>query len=277
MLLKGKEVADAILNDLRSESTSRLTLAVFHPLNDGAAESYLKTKEKWLKKIDAEIEVVPVDEKMTQETFFDKLEMLNKDASINGIMVELPLPIKIPEKELLTRIDPRKDVDGITYFNQGKIFTSKNEELIPCTSAASIKLLEHYRIDFAGKNVLIIGRSYIVGLPLFKLFLNRNSTATVAHRGTLNLKDLVKKADIVALCAGTRGIVESSEIKDGAAVVDVGIHVDDLGKVTGDMIINRENEESRINYSPVPGGVGAVTNAMLLHNLQKCYKLQQKR
>ena len=274
MLLKGKDAADRIVAELLNEDLSNLTLAVFHPLNDGAAESYLKTKEKWLKKINAKIEVVPVDGKMTQDEFFRKLETLNKDTSVTGIMVELPLPVKIPEKELLTRINPFKDVDGITYFNQGRIFTSKNEDLIPCTAAASIKLLEHYRTEFAGKNVVVIGRSYIVGLPLFKLFLNRNSTPAVAHRGTSDLKNLVKNADIVAICAGTRGIVKSSEIKDGASVVDVGIHVTEDGKVVGDMIIDQENEETRINYSPVPGGVGTVTNAMMLHNLVQCKKMQ---
>ena len=276
MLFKGKEAADKIVSGLLEENLEGLTLAVFHPLNDGAAESYLKTKEKWLKKINAKIEVVPVDEKMTHDTFFSRLDQLNKDDSITGIMVELPLPIKIPEKELLTGINPLKDVDAITYFNQGKIFTSKNEDLIPCTSAASIKLLEHYRIDFAGKNVLVIGRSYIVGLPLFKLFLNRNATPTVAHRGTSNLKYLIHNADIIAVCAGTRGIVKSSEVKDGASVVDVGIHVTEEGKVVGDMIIDLENEENRINYSPVPGGVGTVTNAMMLNNLVQCRKLQKK-
>ena len=275
MLLKGKDAAEKIVSGLLNEDLSNLTLAVFHPLNDGAAESYLKTKEKWLKKINAKIEVVPVDEKMTRDDFFRRLDMLNKDASITGIMVELPLPIKISEKELLTGINPLKDVDAITCFNQGKIFTSKNEDLIPCTAAASIKLLEHYRIDFAGKNVLVIGRSYIVGLPLFKLFLNRNATPAVAHRGTSNLKDLIHNADIIAVCAGTRGIVKSSEVKDGAVVADVGIHVTEDGKVAGDMIIDRENEENRISYSPVPGGVGTVTNAMMLHNLVKCKKLQQ--
>ena len=274
MLFKGKDAADGIVSKLAEEDLAGLTLAVFHPLNDGAAESYLKTKEKWLKKINANIEVVPVDGNMTQDEFFRRLEQLNNDPSITGIMVELPLPIKIPEKELLTRINPLKDVDAITYFNQGKIFTSKNEDLIPCTAAASIKLLEHYRIDFAGKNVLVIGRSYIVGLPLFKLFLNRNATPTVAHRGTSDLKNLIHNADIVAICAGTRGIVISSEVKDGASVIDVGIHVTEEGKVVGDMIIDRENEEMRINYSPVPGGVGTVTNAMMLHNLVQCRKLQ---
>ena len=275
MLLKGKDAADKIVSELLNEDLSNLTLAVFHPLNDGAAESYLKTKEKWLKKINAKIEVVPVDEKMTHDEFFRRLDILNKDTAITGIMVELPLPIKIPERELLTAINPLKDVDGITFYNQGKIFTSKNEDLFPCTSAASIKLLEHYRIDFAGKNVLVIGRSYIVGLPLFKLFLNRNATPTVAHRGTFNITELRHHADIIAVCAGTRGIVRSSEVKDGAVVADVGIHVTEEGKVVGDMIIDRENEENRISYSPVPGGVGTVTNAMMLHNLVKCRKLQQ--
>ena len=274
MLFKGKDAADGIVSKLAEEDLAGLTLAVFHPLNDGAAESYLKTKEKWLKKINANIEVVPVDGNMTQDEFFRRLEQLNNDPSITGIMVELPLPIKIPEKELLTKINPLKDVDAITYFNQGKIFTSKNEDLIPCTAAASIKLLEHYRIDLAGKNVLVIGRSYIVGLPLFKLFLNRNATPTVAHRGTSDLKNLIHNADVVAICAGTRGIVRSSEVKYGANVVDVGIHVTDEGKVVGDMIIDQENEETRINYSPVPGGVGTVTNAMMLHNLVQCRKLQ---
>ena len=117
--------------------------------------------------------------------------------------------------------------------------------------------------------------SYIVGLPLFKLFLNRNATPTVTHRKTTNLPELLAKADIVAISAGTRGIVKSSQVRDGATVLDIGIHVLDDGSVAGDMILDRENEAERINYTPVPGGVGVVTNAVMLENLVKCYEMQK--
>lgn len=275
MLLKGKVISDKIVAGILEKNLPKMTLAVFHPANDSAADSYLKTKEKWLKKINSEIRVYPVSQSMSESSFFEQLEAANSDPEVTGIMVELPLPIKADAVALHTKISPFKDVDGVTYLNQGAFFSSGDERLVPCTSLAAIRMLEHYGIPVSGRNVVVIGRSYIVGLPLFKLFLNRNATPTVTHRKTVNLPELLAKADIVAVSAGTRGIVTSSQVRDGATVLDIGIHVLEDGSVAGDMILEGENEAERINYTPVPGGVGVVTNAVMLENLVKCYEMQK--
>ena len=274
MLLKGKELAGKIVEKIQGDNIPELTLAVFHPVGDGAAESYLKMKERWLKKINAKIRVYPVSQSTPLVKFYEQLDEVNNDPTVHGIMVELPLPIDVNYWNLHTKIHPLKDVDGITFRNQGEFFATITERIVPCTSVASIRLLEHYDIPIVGKHALVIGRSNIVGLPLFKLFLNRNATPAIAHRHTDDLKKLVQTSDIIAISAGRMGLVNSADVKDGATVIDIGINVLDDGKITGDMTIADENEKDRINYSPVPGGVGVVTNAVMLENLVKCYKFQ---
>jgi methylenetetrahydrofolate dehydrogenase (NADP+) / methenyltetrahydrofolate cyclohydrolase len=277
MLLKGKELADRIVAKLQTENYPELTLAVFHPVGDGAAESYLKMKEKWLRKINAVIRVYPVSPSTPLVKFYEQLDEVNSDPSVHGIMVELPLPIEVNYWNLHTKINPLKDVDGITFHNQGEFFATITEKMVPCTSVASIRLLEHYDIPLVGKHALVIGRSNIVGLPLFKLFLNRNATPTIAHRHTFDMKTLIRNSDIIAIAAGKKGLVDSSDVKDGATVIDIGINMVEDGGICGDFNIASESEKERINYSPVPGGVGVVTNAVMLENLCKCYKFQNMR
>lgn len=277
MLLKGKDLAKKIVETVKQKNLPNLTLAVFHPVGDGAAESYLKMKEKWLAKADFKIKLFPVEISTPLITFYNQIEEANNDPQIHGIMIEMPLPIDVNYWNIHTKINPLKDVDGITFQNQGEFFATITERIVPCTSVASIRLLEHHEIPLIGKNVLIIGRSNIVGLPLYKLFLNRNATPTTAHRHTIDLNTLITHADVIAIAAGKRGLVKSSQVKDGAAIIDIGINVTDEGKVVGDMIIDEENAKERIHYSPVPGGVGVVTNAVLLENLAKCYEFQQKK
>ncbi len=275
MLLKGKPCADKIIENIKNLNLT-LKLTVFHPVGDVAAESYLKAKKKWLSKVGFEIDVVDIDSSTTKENFYSLLEEKNRDASVTSIMIELPLPFKADMAELKKRISPLKDVDAVTYENQGIYISEKNEKLIPCTAMGAVKLLEHYDIDIQGKNVVVIGRSAIVGLPLFKLLLNRNATVTVAHSRTANLKDVVAKSDIVCLAVGSHGVIDSSWVKDGATVVDIGINSDSEGNLCGDMKIIGEDESDRINYSPVPGGSGIVTNGILLMNMVNCYELQRR-
>ncbi|MGI6395592.1 MAG: bifunctional 5,10-methylenetetrahydrofolate dehydrogenase/5,10-methenyltetrahydrofolate cyclohydrolase [bacterium] len=274
MLLKGKSLADKIVTKIQNENVPPLTLAVFHPSKNSAAESYLKMKEKWLAKINAKMKVFEISPSTPLIKFYEWLDEANNDPAIHGIMVELPLPIEVNYWNLHTKINPLKDVDGVTFRNQGEFFATITEKIVPCTSVASIRLLEHYEIPIVGKHALVIGRSNIVGLPLFKLFLNRNATPTVAHRHTYDLKTLISTSDIIAVAAGQKGLVSSKDVKDGATVVDIGINVNENGTVTGDFSIADEFEKDRINYSPVPGGVGVVTNAVMLENLVKCHKLQ---
>ncbi len=277
MLLKGKELAKKIVDNVKAKNLPELTLAVFHPVGDGAAESYLKMKQRWLDKVGFKMKVYPVEASTPLVNFYRDLEEANNDPEIHGIMIEMPLPIEVNYWNIHTKINPLKDVDGITFHNQGEFFATITERIVPCTSVAAVRLLEHFDIPMVGKDVLVIGRSNIVGLPLFKLFLNRNSTPTIAHRHTTDLKKHIAHADIIAIAAGTRGLVTSSDVKDGATVVDIGINVTDEGKVVGDFVVENDEENKRINYSPVPGGVGVVTNAIMLENLAKCYEFQTKR
>ncbi len=275
MLLKGSPVSKEINDKIKELELPELVLAVFHPVGDESAESYLKMKQKKLAKAGFAVSVIPVDEHMSTDRFFELLEEANNDDAIHGIMVELPLPIPVSNFELSNRINPKKDVDGVTFVNQGTLFATREEGIIPCTALASVLIPEYYGIEIAGKSALVIGRSAIVGLPLAKLLLNRNATVTVAHSRTPNLAELAGKADIVAIAAGVKGIITSSQIKDGATVIDVGINVTPEGKVVGDFKIDQDGEEERINYTPVPGGVGVVTNAVLLENLVSCYRALQ--
>jgi len=276
MLIKGKQLAENIVEKIKSENFPELTLSVFHPVGDAAAESYLKAKERWLGKVGFVVKVIPVSNKMSEGEFFTLLERENRDDSVHAIMVELPLPIPVKTIELQSRINPLKDVDGITFENQGKFISTGKEEILPCTAMGAAKLLESVIDDVTGKNVLVIGRSNIVGLPLFKLFLNRNATVTVAHSRTKELEKLVNDSDIVAVAVGRHGIIQSSWVQDGKTVIDIGINVNEEGKLKGDMKVIDKEEKKRINYSPVPGGSGSVTNAVLLENIVKCYELQKK-
>ncbi len=273
MILTGKEVAKPIREKIKEKGLS-LTLAVFHPVGDKSAESYLKMKKKQLEKVNFNIKIFPVEKDSSKEEFIKQLHEANENPEITAIMVELPLPFKIDFLEIANNINPNKDVDGITFFNQGELFSTRNENIVPCTAMATIKTAEFYDIELEGKNVLVIGRSNIVGLPLAKLFLNRNATVTTAHSRTKNLESLIKSADIVAVAIGKPGIVKSSMVKDGATVFDIGINVDENGKVFGDFSIEKEDKE-RINYTPVPRGIGVVTNAVMLENILKCHNLQK--
>lgn len=277
MLLKGKPAADAIVAELAARGLPKLKLAVFHPAGDEAAESYLKAKEKTLARLDCSIDIIPVRKDTGADAFFALLDKANRDPGIHGIMVELPLPGGIPAGEVSRRIDPAKDVDGVSYHAQGLLYATREENLVPCTALGAVLLLEHYKIPITGRRALIVGRSNIVGLPLFKLLLNRDATVTVAHSRTPQLAKLAGGYDIVAVATGRPGLVRSVDIADGAAVVDIGINVGPDGCLCGDFAPKDEKESERIHYSPVPGGAGVVTNAVMLRNLAACYHIQQGR
>lgn len=277
MLLKGKKTAAAIVSNLVDDFSGEPCLAVFHPSGDESAEWYLRMKKRWLKKIGGKMEVFELSSKTSSEKFLSDIRDINGDDSFDAMMVEMPLPFKMDTALLWSTIKPEKDVDGLTFINQGRIFSTRQETLVPCTAGAAAHILEAHDISISGKNALVIGRSNIVGLPLAKLLLNRNATVTVAHSRTENLRNIVGNYDIIAVAAGVPGIISSSDVKDGAAVVDIGINTDNSGTLTGDMEISCENEKSRIDYTPVPGGVGAVTNAFMLKNLVKCMKLKQEK
>lgn len=199
------------------------------------------------------------------------IDRLNMDARIHGILVQLPLPNHINKDKILKAISPEKDVDGFHEINMGRLFTGQ-EGLVPCTPFGIIKLLEHYNIPVGGKFAVIVGRSNIVGKPVAIMLLHKNATIAVCHTRTANLQEICSMADIVIAAAGRPGMITGDMIKEGAVVIDVGINRLESGKLAGD--VDFESASKRAEWiTPVPGGVGPMTIAMLLYNTVKAAKL----
>ena len=275
MLLDGKKVAQVIKNKISEEvkkAGEDITLAIIEVGDDQASLIYLASKQRSCEELGIKTQIFQMPTNINQKEIIRLIESLNNDDKINAIMVQSPLPSHIDEEEVLNAVNPIKDVDGLGIYNQGKLF-KKLPCVVPATAQASISLLKTNNIDIAGKNVVIVGRSTIVGKPLAMLFLNENATVTIAHSKTANLKEVTKKADILAVAIGKPKFITADMVKKDAVVIDIGINRV-AGKMCGDVDFDSVcNVASYI--SPVPGGVGPVTTAILLQNVIKCYKEQK--
>ena len=271
--LDGRELAKIKEEQLKVKLNSlprKLTLAIILLSNDEASLSYLKGRKNLANKMNFNIEVITFDE-LTKDNLINKIKELNENPLIDGIMIDRPYPSHIKESDVVDYIDYRKDVDGITTLNQGR-FNASLECLIPPTSNSSFDLITHYTGKVEGKKALVIGRSSSVGRPLAQLLLNANATVTIAHSRTKNLKDLVKENEIVCVAIGRKEMIDDEYIKEGQIIVDVGIHVNEEGKLVGDV---KESTKELASYAtPVPGGVGPLTNYELLENLIKSYEMR---
>ena len=207
---------------------------------------------------------------LNQETDPKKIEELNEDRTITAILVQLPLPEHIDKNKVINSISPKKDVDGFTPYNFGRLFAGEEPYVYPCTPRGIIRLLDEYKIPIEGKHAVIVGRSNIVGKPLSQMLLNRNATVTICHSKTKNLAEITKTADILISAVGGK-IIGKNMLKSGCVVIDVGIFKDENGKTRGD--IDFENSFSVASYiSPVPGGVGPMTIAMLMSNTVELFE-----
>lgn len=275
MLLDGKKAAQVIKNKISEEvkkAGEDITLAIIEVGDDQASLIYLASKQRSCEELGIKTQIFQMPTNINQKEIIRLIESLNNDDKINAIMVQSPLPSHIDEEEVLNAVNPIKDVDGLGIYNQGKLF-KKLPCVVPATAQASISLLKTNNIDIAGKNVVIVGRSTIVGKPLAMLFLNENATVTIAHSKTTNLKEVTKKADILAVAIGKPKFITADMVKKDAVVIDIGINRV-AGKMCGDVDFDSVcNVASYI--SPVPGGVGPVTTAILLQNVIKCYKEQK--
>jgi len=264
MILDGKVASAAIKDELKNKFEKlgrKATLAIVH-FNDPSSQSYLKGRKKLAEYIGIEIDEYPCDENITKEELISLVEKLNKKD--DGIIIDRPLPKHLDENEILNHLDSNKDVDGFTTTNLGKLF--KNEDCFyPATAYAAYRLLEFYGINVTGKNALVVGRSVNVGKPLSTILLNKNATVTTAHSKTTNLKELANKADIVFMCIGRAEYLTKEYVNPNTIVVDIGINFDNEGKLVGDA--SRELYDYLETYSPVPGGVGVLTNVVLFENL----------
>ena len=270
--LDGKIAATAIKEELKekiSSLPSKICLGIIR-FDDPASESYLKGRLKIANELGVDVKVFVVEDNKTNEDLLTLVNTLNNDPSIHGIMIDRPLPRKYNEFEFLSSINPIKDVDGYTPINLGKLVSNK-QSYVSCTPGAAIRLVDYYNIDLTGLNALVIGRSVNVGKPLAILLLNKNATVTVAHSKTQNLKELCKKADIIFLALGKANFLNKEDINENTIIVDIGINFVD-GKLCGDA--NKECYDIAKAYSPVPGGVGVMTNVILMENLLQAYKNQ---
>lgn len=272
-ILDGKKLSNEIIEELKvrcdelKEKGIKPKFAVIMVGNDKASQIYVKNKRKACERIGIECVECFLDENIQQKELIDKIKELNSDNTIHGILLQSPIPKYLNINEAFETISPKKDVDGFNPTNVGKLCLNQNT-FVSCTPFGIIKLLDKYGIDLAGKKVTIIGRSNIVGKPLIQCFLNKNATVTICHSKTDNIKEHTKDADIVVVAIGKPKFLKENMVKKNSVIIDVGINRDDNGKIIGD--VDFENVSKKSSYiTPVPGGVGPMTIAMLMNNVIK--------
>lgn len=276
MILEGKTLKEKILNDLTTEISAldtKPTLVVIQVGEDPASKVYVSQKEKMATKVGYNFIHEKLEETITEENLIDIINKYNNDKEVDGILVQMPLPKHIDENTIQNAIDYKKDVDGLTDINAGRLLHNK-DSLVACTSMGIIELLKYYNIDIESKNVVIVGRSNLVSKPLYSLFINENATVTMCHSKTIDLAKYTKQADILVVAVGKPKFITKDMIKENSTIIDVGINrVDD--KLYGD--VDFENIKDIANITPVPGGVGQMTVAMLGENVKKAYSLRRKK
>ena len=279
-IIDGKKLAQKIREELKEkcvelkEQGINSKLAVIMVGNNPASKIYVKNKNKACEEIGIEYEEYLLEEQTTQKELIDLIEKLNKKEDINGILLQSPIPSHLDINEAFRTISHKKDVDGFNPVNVGKLVLGQ-DTFISCTPFGVVKMLDEYNIDLTGKNVVILGRSNIVGKPLIQCCLNKNATVTVCHSKTKNIEEYTKRADILIVAIGKAKFVTKEMVKKDAVVIDVGINRGEDGKISGD--VDYEEVEKIASYiTPVPGGVGPMTIAMLMNNVIKATKMQSK-
>ncbi len=272
-LIDGKKLSKEIREKLKLKSNElkekgiKPKLAVIMVGDDKASQVYVRNKSKACNEIGIEFEEFILDKGIEQKELIELIKKLNKDNNVHGILLQSPIPAHLDINEAFKTINPEKDVDGFNPVNVGKLCLNQ-DTFVSCTPYGIMKLFESYNIDLTGKNVTILGRSNIVGKPLIQCCLNKNATVTVCHSKTKDLKEHTKNADVVISAIGKAKFVTEDMIKPGAVIIDVGTNRAEDGKLTGD--VDFEKVSKKASYiTPVPGGVGPMTIAMLMNNVIK--------
>ena len=278
VIIDGKELAKKIRANLKIECEElnkkgiNSKLAVIMVGDDPASKVYVRNKSRACEDVGIEYEEYLLDSNTTQKELIDLIKRLNQDNTVNGILLQSPIPSNLNINEAFRTITPEKDVDGFNPVNVGKLVLNQ-DTFVSCTPYGIMKMFEEYNIDLSGKDVVILGRSNIVGKPLIHCCLNKNATVTTCHSKTQNIKEIASKADILISAIGKAHFVTADMVKENAVVIDVGINRLDDGKITGD--VDFENVKEKTCYiTPVPGGVGPMTIAMLMNNVIKATKRQ---
>jgi len=276
MILDGKKTSEMLMKRLSKEVKAIpdvITLTLILVGNDPASLVYVNNKRKACEEVGINVDFHHLDEKATQKEVLKIIDEANKNEKINGILVQLPLPSHLDENIIINAIDPKKDVDGLTLANQGKLFMGL-DCIQPATPKGIMTLLQYHFIEISGKNVVVVGRSKLVGKPMAMMMLQKNATVTIAHSKTVNLKEVTKRADILVVAVGKPNFITADMVKKDATVIDVGINKVE-GKLVGDVNFN-EVKDLASYITPVPKGVGPMTIYSLLENIVYAYKLQHK-
>jgi len=276
MIMNGKELSLKIKDNLKKEVElldKKPSLVVIQVGEDPASSIYVNSKAKLAREIGYEFEHAKFPCDVKEEELIKKIEEINASNDINGVIVQLPIPAHLNANKIINRIDPIKDIDGLTELNAGKLLTS-SASLVSCTPKGIITLLKAYKVEFTGKHVVVVGRSNLVGKPLIGLCLNENATVTICHSKTKDLEKHTKKADILIVAVGKAKLITDKFVRKGAVVVDVGINRID-GKIYGDVDFESVSKKARL-ITPVPGGVGPMTTISLMENVLVSYKEMKK-
>lgn len=278
-LIEGKKVAKFLLDKLAEDIKNldkKPSLVVIIVGDDPASRIYVNLKKKKAFELGINSQVIEMPYETKQEDLLEKIEELNNDKNINAILVQLPLPNHIDKNIVLEKITPLKDVDCFHPYNAGKISTGNKPYVYPCTPNGILKLLEYYNISVEGKNVVVIGRSNIVGRPMAQMFVNKNATVTICHSKTQDLCSIANSADILVCAVGQRNLVTKDMVKKDAVVIDVGMNKNQDGKLCGD--VDFENVKDIASFiTPVPGGVGPMTICSLMLNTYDLFNVQNNK
>ncbi|WP_153384457.1 bifunctional 5,10-methylenetetrahydrofolate dehydrogenase/5,10-methenyltetrahydrofolate cyclohydrolase [Companilactobacillus halodurans] len=267
-LLEGKKVAQALdetmtkrVEELKAKGVTP-GLAVILVGDNSASAVYVRNKKRRAEKLGINFQLIHFEQDVTEKELLTKIDELNHDKNIDGFIVQLPVPDHIDEDKVIEAIDPRKDVDGFTPISVGNLWIG-TPLTKPATASGILMMLDHYKVDLDGKNVVIVGRSNIVGKPTAALMLDRNATVTITHSHTKNLKEITSKADVLVVAIGQAKFIKKDYVKDQAIVVDVGMDRDENGKLCGDVDFDDVSDKVSM-ITPVPGGVGPMTITALV-------------
>lgn len=263
----GKSLAEKIYENIKKETekfVKKPSLTVIITDDNEAGKVYVRNKQRACEKTGIISNTIFLPANVSESELLLKIEELNRDKNIDAILVQLPLPQHIDTEKVLNEISPEKDADGFHYINAGKMFTGQIPESIACTPKGIIRLLDEYKINLSGMNAVVIGRSNIVGKPIAQLLLQRNATVTMCHSKTKNIEQFTKNADLIVIAIGKPKFLTADMVKDGVVIIDVGISRVD-GKLSGDADFKNVAPKASL-ITPVPGGVGPMTVAMLIQN-----------
>lgn len=276
-VLDGKALSAQIIESLREKAEKlKPTLAVIMVGDNPASLSYIKNKERACEKAGVEYKQFNFEKTVSQEELIKRIEELNEDETINGMIVQLPLPDQIYVPEIIKAIDPAKDVDGFHAYNLGKTFLSTEfEDLPPATPFGIVKMLDSYNVELRGKEVVVVGHSNHVGKPISTMLLNRDATVTTCHIHTKDLASHTKRADILIVAVGKEKLITQEMVKEDVVIIDVGINRNAEGKLCGDVDYENTIEKAKL-ISPVPGGVGPMTVAALILNTIRATERQKE-